>query len=227
MATRAQAAFSRLLSSKVLVQVGLISYSLYLWHWPILVFYRHATAEAVPDQLTAWVLIAVSLAVAWLSWKFIEVPFRRPSAQNRFLTASTLTALLAGTVSATVAIRNARGVPSRLSPEAVAFAVAANDRSSKRQQCHRTDTNRLLLSTSCTFGAVNVPPAVAIWGDSHGVEIGQVIGEQLRERGKALTSITYSGCPPALGFISKLQKHCTQHNDEVLAFLLANSAIRT
>lgn len=221
------ATFSRLLSTKAVVQIGLLSYSLYLWHWPILVLYRHAMLEAVPNRLVAWVLIAVCLGVSWLSWKFIEIPFRRPRSSSRLPSALALLGLLIATFSATVAIRTVRGVPSRMSPAAVALSLAANDRIKQRPKCHRTETNRLPLTASCTFGAVNVRPAVAIWGDSHAVEIGEAIGDRLAERSQSLISTTYSGCPPALGFASKLQKGCTQHNDQVLAFLLSNDDVRT
>jgi len=54
--------------------IGLISYSLYLWHWPILVFYR---LHADPGLVAKLVLILVSIAVATLSWRFVEQPFRQ------------------------------------------------------------------------------------------------------------------------------------------------------
>ena len=67
----------RLLSWRPVVFIGLISYSLYLWHWPIMVFQRSDgflfTQPSVTSKLG---LIAVSIGVAYLSWKFVELPFR-------------------------------------------------------------------------------------------------------------------------------------------------------
>ncbi len=66
---------SRLLSLKPMVALGLISYSLYLWHWPVLVFARHWHGGVLSaGQTTDLVLISVGLAFA--SWKYIEQPFR-------------------------------------------------------------------------------------------------------------------------------------------------------
>jgi peptidoglycan/LPS O-acetylase OafA/YrhL len=69
----------RLLSWGPMRWIGLISYSLYLWHWPILVF-QQTNSILVPDRYPVWVMqltvIATSLAAATLSWRFIEQPFR-------------------------------------------------------------------------------------------------------------------------------------------------------
>jgi hypothetical protein len=75
----------RVLSVKPLTFIGLISYSLYLWHWPIIVFQRNDTflMAGLSERLDKVLVILVSLAVATLSWRFVEQPFRtgrlRPS----------------------------------------------------------------------------------------------------------------------------------------------------
>jgi peptidoglycan/LPS O-acetylase OafA/YrhL len=67
----------RLLSWRPAVFIGLISYSLYLWHWPIMVFQRSDGILFEQASVTAKLgLIAVSIGVAYLSWKFVELPFR-------------------------------------------------------------------------------------------------------------------------------------------------------
>lgn len=70
-------AVGRLLSLRPVVFVGLISYSLYLWHWPLIVFQRTdgllGASSGITTKLT---LIAASFILAWLSWKFVEMPFR-------------------------------------------------------------------------------------------------------------------------------------------------------
>lgn len=57
--------------------VGLISYSLYLWHWPVLVFFRHWNEGGMPSTLEATALGATSVVLSVLTWKYIETPFRR------------------------------------------------------------------------------------------------------------------------------------------------------
>src|SRR5580698_3842238 len=67
----------RLLSWRPAVFIGLISYSLYLWHWPIMVFHRSdGFLFAQPSVMAKLGLIAVSIGVAYLSWRFVEMPFR-------------------------------------------------------------------------------------------------------------------------------------------------------
>lgn len=68
---------ARLLSLRVMVFVGLISYSLYLWHWPIMVFARELLAGNFSNA-AALTVVAVSFLLAFLSWRYIERPFRKP-----------------------------------------------------------------------------------------------------------------------------------------------------
>jgi len=86
---------NRLLSSKFCVGIGLISYSAYLWHQPIYAFARqqHFFAESHLVMISALLL---SLLLAFLSWKFVEAPFRdkRKTSKTVIWTASGLTALL-------------------------------------------------------------------------------------------------------------------------------------
>lgn len=72
----------RLLSNKMLVGIGLISYSAYLWHQPIFAFARHRLIRP-PTQLEYAGLAALSLALAYLSWRFVENPFRDKSRVDR------------------------------------------------------------------------------------------------------------------------------------------------
>jgi peptidoglycan/LPS O-acetylase OafA/YrhL len=65
-----------ILSSKLLVSVGLISFSLYLWHWPILVFFRIEEVTQL-DNLQKLSALAISLVLSILTYYLIEVPFRR------------------------------------------------------------------------------------------------------------------------------------------------------
>lgn len=66
-------------SNRVMVGIGLISYSLYLVHWPLIVFYKYWNFKAfgLPDYL---LLSAVSLLLSWLMYRYIETPLRKPKA---------------------------------------------------------------------------------------------------------------------------------------------------
>lgn len=60
--------------------VGMISYSLYLWHWPLLVFTRFVVLEYEDEPAVRVAVVALSILVAFLSWKYVEQPFRRDAA---------------------------------------------------------------------------------------------------------------------------------------------------
>lgn len=72
----------KLLSIKFIVGIGLISYSTYLWHQPLLAFTRHRFLGELSD-LNLIILCAASLVIAWFSWKFVEMPFRSKTKVSR------------------------------------------------------------------------------------------------------------------------------------------------
>jgi hypothetical protein len=73
----------RLLSSKLLTGIGDISYSFYLWHWPILIFYRTYFAESTVGVVPGSAIIAAALCLAWITTRIIEKPIRYAPAVNK------------------------------------------------------------------------------------------------------------------------------------------------
>ncbi len=77
---------------------GRISYSLYLWHWPLFTFARFAKSSLVLDGADKIALFAATVAISWLSWRFVEQPFRTrvlaPTRGQAFRLAAASTALL-------------------------------------------------------------------------------------------------------------------------------------
>ncbi len=72
---------SRVLAWRPVVFIGLISYSLYLWHWPMLSFSRYQSIKTLPG-LDRLILVLVSVVVATISWRFVETPFRSPQVSS-------------------------------------------------------------------------------------------------------------------------------------------------
>ncbi len=86
------------LCSKPMVGIGLVSYSFYLWHWPLLAFYRATTIGTGSPQVRI-VLCGVALIVAAVSWRYIETPFRRLRPRGRlFAAGAACSVALAGAV---------------------------------------------------------------------------------------------------------------------------------
>jgi peptidoglycan/LPS O-acetylase OafA/YrhL len=78
----AQTLPARILSLRAVVFIGLISYSLYLWHWPVIAFSDY-WKTAPFSSLTRWSFVLASFGLAVLSWRFVETPFRKRRAFSK------------------------------------------------------------------------------------------------------------------------------------------------
>ncbi|HET9244775.1 MAG TPA: acyltransferase family protein, partial [Xanthobacteraceae bacterium] len=146
--------------------IGLISYSLYLWHWPVLVFYRHYASGAAPTFAVATALAAASIGLAYLSWRFIEQPARRGTVKPLLTVGVGLAAASTAAV-AGLSVAALHGFPSRLSPD-------VQDMSSLEEmwkwECPQQVTlDGLPPRSYCAFGAnwSEARTKAVLWGDSH------------------------------------------------------------
>ena len=209
----------RLLSFRPLAFVGLISYSVYLWHWPLIVFGRDLR---LVDGGTASAAAAVlaSLLVGYLSYRFIETPFRDRARFNRrsiyWLAAIGSGALLA----AGIAALRSDGLRWRYSGEVLAFDDGARDTSPLRETCHRS-AGKADPASACIMGGTVAD--TALWGDSHGVELSYALATPAHP----IRSLTYSACPPAAGVTVADRPDCEEHNRLVARYLHGTPEIRT
>lgn len=180
----------RMLAYRPVVFVGLLSYSLYLWHWPVLAFLK----ILLPGELSAGLkLSALSLVclVSWLSWQLIERPIRSRSGiwSGRVIFQSSVvgcaTALL---LVASAALRS--GLPQRFDPEVVQLAHASKDFSIHRKRCHHSGLSLAGVADACVLGDPNGYP-ITVLADSHGTELAAALAEGGKFRVRQLTT---SGC---------------------------------
>lgn len=189
--------------------MGMISYSLYLWHWPLIVFAQYA--GWLNGMVSRFAVVILSIAIAWLSWRFIEAPFRDKTIISRgHIMSGSVIGLIVATIVA-IGIDRTDGWPSRWSDEVLRFAAAADDISPERARCHFSSGIGPIEST-CSLG--DGLPVTAVWGDSHGVELTFALGEMI-----PVQQITYSSCPPALGRESVGRPLCSEHNELVIDYL--------
>lgn len=139
LATAETTATGRALSWAPLVTVGKISYSLYLWHWPLLALARYAWGPALSASLTA-ALVATAFGLAWLSWRFVETPFRRPSWEHSPRRALAAAACMTAAFAALGAFGvGEQGLPGRLNDSARRYAALQDktpyDRLYDRRHC--------------------------------------------------------------------------------------------
>jgi len=207
------------LENRVLVFIGLISYSLYLWHWPLFVFMRlrFAQTELSPGLVAVGALASFCIAVP--SWHFIETPFRRREAFDRrsIFRYSAVAVLLSLSIAG--AVRFFDGIPDRVGPEALAFEGASKDVDPFGTRCSgRVD------HPSCHFGAEDsTPVSFALWGDSHAAAFRPALEEAMKGSGRRGALVWLDGgCPPLLGArrVSELgAEECNAFQERALGFL--------
>ncbi len=183
----------RLLSSRPMVFIGLISYSWYLWHWPLMSYLR----IVVPYEPPMWafaIVTAGSLAVAIISWRFVEQPFR----SMRLAAAPTLVryaAALGVALALPVVVRESDGLPARL-PEAAKSveAVATLGRGGKCLALFEDAPN---LSSECVSSSPD-QSSVALLGDSHAGALADAFRELATQQNLGFRIFAKSSCRPLL-----------------------------
>ncbi|WP_298281892.1 acyltransferase family protein [Novosphingobium sp.] len=213
----------RLLSTQPLVFVGLISYSLYLWHWPLIVFAEYASDAPLSGPRQAAVVLA-SFLVAWASWRFVERPFRSSARfdQRRIFILSGAGMGALGAVS--LGLLPLGGWPSRFPESVTRMADAVNDISPVRGKCIIAEAGA--DNKACNLGAA-VAPTALLWGDSHGVELAWALGQSLAPQNRALAQRTRASCPPLVGYATETDPDCARHNLRTLDHVIASPQIRT
>jgi peptidoglycan/LPS O-acetylase OafA/YrhL len=227
-ATSSETIVSRLLAIPPLVFVGLISYSLYLWHWPLLVFAKFAQVTALTSWQTAAV-VGLSFVMAIFSWRFVELPFRRRDGVFR---RKPLFASAAFAMSCLVAFglsgHFSHGWPRRIPQEALQIAAFARSGSPRAKDCVSYPGRWISPKDACIFGAA-VSPKYAVWGDSHADALIEMIGKVAREDGQAVKFIVSFACPPVAGLdvVGYHSSYCYSANERAINYFLKDKSLRT
>jgi hypothetical protein len=217
----------RLLGCRLLVGIGLISYSAYLWHQPLFAFVRHRSM-AEPSDMAYIGLSLLSIALAFLSWKYVEVPFRRKRGLNRktvFGLAATFSIafILLGTFGHLTDGIVGRSTKSALSPQAISEKWKVNHGLS--QACNGS----LELSPTCR---TSDKPEIAIWGDSFAMHLVQ--GILASNPSAAIIQFTKNSCGPIFDIVPialpsrsvRWAESCLEFNNQVREWLKENRSVK-
>jgi peptidoglycan/LPS O-acetylase OafA/YrhL len=187
--------FNRIvLSSAPFVRIGLISYSWYLWHWPIFSFLRIVSART-PTGLMFAAAVVVSLAAGYLSWRFIETPFRRPRPQVREL--PRYGAALVVSLALALLIKLTGGFPSRVPASVLETerALAA----SQSDPCLAQDGQQAVDLPPACLSSPGARAKVVLVGDSHAAALAPGLRKWASANGLGFEQLTKTSCPPLLG----------------------------
>ncbi|MEM8769082.1 MAG: acyltransferase family protein, partial [Pseudomonadota bacterium] len=168
--------------------IGLISYSLYLWHFPLLVFARHLLVRPF-TAIEIIALLTLTALLSWWSWRFIEQPFRRAERIAKKQLLQGVGAAISVAIAVGLFTDFSDGAEWRFSDQARGYLAANQDK----------DSSCLRRRERCELGPAG-EPRFLVWGDSHAGSIlpaFQVLSEQHQVSGKALLR---GGCPPLKGY---------------------------
>ncbi|GGD00781.1 acyltransferase family protein [Halopseudomonas salina] len=218
-----------LLGWRPLVFIGLLSYSLYLWHWPLFVFVRYYLIEPLNAQQQV-VLFVVACGLGWASWRFVENPFRRKSgkgiARKQLFWGAGLITFLIILVSLPGMIT--RGAAFRLPPEIAAIEAIEKETIPFRRPCFGLSPDQIDGDSDvCTLG-VEGQPNFLLWGDSHALSLAHGMDIAAHQEGVSGRFLAKSVCPPVLGTQDFMASDisCKDFNDAVVRYLDRHPSIR-
>lgn len=191
---------TRTLSTKAFVFVGRISYSLYLWHWPILVFYRDL--KIAPFNALDYALyLSLAIFVSYLSWRFIENPFRfgfrKTFTAPRTVFAGAMASLLFCFIG--FGITYDQGIPQRFGPQ-IGQILAVSHIKPSLNHCAVDGQAFGKLSRRCVLGDAQDRRNAdfVLWGDSHGEALIPAFDQAARKLGQRGEYVGRGGCVPLL-----------------------------
>jgi peptidoglycan/LPS O-acetylase OafA/YrhL len=194
----AQTLVGRLLATSPMRWIGLISFSLYLWHWPLIVFTKYYFIEPSPGLMAA--VVALAFVLAYLTWRFVEQPLRRakPGGSPRAALVIGATALVVSACAGAV-LTKTDGLPGRISPEIVRLSEKATHQGPHRE-CGLAFDKKRTVDTLCVLGAPGVPPTFLVVGDSHADAMAAAAFEAGAAVGQSGYQISATGYRPVLGY---------------------------
>ncbi len=225
-----QSLIYKLLSIRALVAIGLISYSLYLWHWPIFAFIRNYHAEVHLDWISSLLGLVFSFLFAYLSWRFVEQPFRNKTTFNRqriFLIAG-ISSLGILVVAGLIILK--QGVPSRFDQSIVKlYEMTAKEL--LHDECLNSTPEQISANKACLFNKNSKSaPVFALWGDSHAASLQYAMGEYATKHNMQGVFLGHVGCGPYPGVVNTnffRGEECYRHHLAAIDYLEKSKTIQT
>jgi peptidoglycan/LPS O-acetylase OafA/YrhL len=217
----------KFVGNKAFVAVGLISYSAYLWHQPLFAFARHQSSND-PSQIILGLLSFLAIFLGYLSWKFVEGPFRKRGFISRskvfllsfFVTVVILVIGIIGHLNNGYTGR----LPSNLVWESLGAKLAANGDVCDPQPVADYDG-----INACKFGAVGSNKSVILYGDSHAQAINEYLNKEFTKHNIEGIKIGLKDCqivPSILDTKDPLSKgnECSARFESLKAYIVSNNA---
>ncbi|HEY4340616.1 MAG TPA: acyltransferase family protein [Steroidobacteraceae bacterium] len=228
-------ALGRLLGSEPMRRIGLWSYSLYLYHWPLLLLVQYYAFEPLSILMRS-VLLAVTFLLGALSWRYVEQPFRGRNGWFDRRALYTVAGVAGSVLMAVTLFVHRASDPSRYdTQERIRFPAYTAD----QDRCKLTspeDPTR----PPCILGDTSAPVRAVLWGDSHAAAMLPAFSAAFSDHREAVTYVESDGCPPLLDAYTHARAPgqsaamrswmdaagfgrgaaCKRHNDSVLDWII-------
>ena len=218
----------RLLGTPAFVSIGLVSYSAYLWHQPIFAFARLRSLDE-PSQFIFILLTLLIMLLAYVSWRFVEAPFRAHKISRNSIFLLSLVGIL-GFLCLGIYIKNSNGAPDRL--PAIYKSQFAPEKSEEAKNCMPLNKSAEKSITICEFGDVTSSRTLVLYGDSHaGALMGSLDTELKAKKVRGIRLFGYAGCNVIPGLIQDgasedslaAQKECLRGHQETIDYIKLNA----
>ena len=215
-----------ILSNRILVWFGVISFPLYLWHWPLLSF-PFILSDGVPETKIRVIAVLLAIALAWLTYQIVERPLRF---------GANLKAKVRGLIIAMVAVGFLglityinQGFPLRMSPQFQSIAEQFKRIDAGTAECVKKYVGG--GNSFCRIGNIDLPPTAAILGDSHAGHFYWGLREYIERKGGNLINLGAGACPPFLGITKEIHPNIDDINcnfaQDGLGYIIGDSNIKT
>jgi peptidoglycan/LPS O-acetylase OafA/YrhL len=206
------------LSWRPVVGIGLISYSLYLVHWPIIVFARYVLLRNLEGFEIA-AMVAASICLAYLSWRFIETPLRRPRAGARNQTPIPIFAVTASVLVGTIALgtigTSTRGFAARFPDYRAKAGGAAAEDAWLSGRCFLENQDAAAWAGDVCVRTSGKERNALLWGDSFAAHYLPGLMKNADDLSRNIVQYTFAGCPPILSYASYARPGCQGFNAKV------------
>jgi peptidoglycan/LPS O-acetylase OafA/YrhL len=210
---------SNLLSTRLLVSIGRISYSLYLVHWPVIVFGLKLFPNVAPAAFGLFA-VAISFLLGLLNYRFVERPFRQSTRRASSLRALGVSAAavtcLCGLSAWTLHENGFSSSTDERIDRVLSYLDYDHDRLYLDRECYLSPDQDFSLEAMSGCLPRGPGSSAILWGDSHAMHLYPGLRPTLEKEGYALGVLTASACAPIIGYQTAVRPKCTSFNEHAL-----------
>jgi len=212
---------NRCLSLRVFVFIGLISYSMYLWHWPIISLLKYRQVEITP--LHGVLIIIATMVLATLTFFLVENPVRKSQIYSFKKEVAVLFAFPLVVLSIFGGLAYATGgIPQRYDPEIRRLVQSYSTEKDLSRTCSTRKASSTLakankLKTNCKFGNMSNEPSILLYGDSHANHFREFVGVLANSAGRSAVYLVKGSCTSIEGMsVAESKDLCHVRNRHVV-----------